>query len=96
MRVEAEPGGTAAAANARPDRLAGATFQDASGNVFVEAVEPNSPAALAGIRPGDVVAAVNRQPVKSVSDLRRVLSEARGTVALDLFRGGGRLLLVIR
>ena len=96
MRVEAEPGGTAAAANARPDRLAGATFQDASGNVFVEAVEPNSPAALAGIRPGDVVAAVNRQPVKSVSDLRRALSEARGTVALDLFRGGGRLLLVIR
>jgi serine protease DegQ len=78
------------------DRLAGATFQDASGNVFVEAVEPNSPAALAGIRPGDVVAAVNRQPVKSVSDLRRALSEARGTVALDLFRGGGRLLLVIR
>jgi Do/DeqQ family serine protease len=96
IHVEAESRGTAAASNALPDRLAGATFQDASGNVFVEAVEPNSPAALAGIRPGDVIAAVNRQPVKSVSNLRRALSEARGTVALDLFRGGGRLLLVIR
>jgi Do/DeqQ family serine protease len=96
MRVEAESGGRAATANALPDRLAGAIFQNGSGNVFVEAVEPNSPAALAGIRPGDVIAAVNRQPVKSVSDLRRLLSEARGTVALDLFRGGSRLLLVIR
>lgn len=94
IRVEADPGG--AAATAFPDRLSGANFQDASGNVFVEAVEPNSPAALAGLRPGDVIVAVNRQPVRSVSDLRRVLSETRGTVAFDLFRGGGRLLLVIR
>ena len=96
VRVEAENGGTTGAANALPDRLAGATFQDASGNVFVEAVEPDSPAARAGIRPGDVIAAVNRQPVKSVTDLRRLLGEARGTVALDLFRGGSRLLLVVR
>ncbi|MCO5163888.1 MAG: DegQ family serine endoprotease [Mesorhizobium sp.] len=95
MRVEAESG-TAGVANALPDRLAGATFQDASGNVFVEAVEPDSPAARAGIRPGDVIAAVNRQPVRSVTDLRRLLSHARGTVALDLFRGGSRLLLVVR
>lgn len=96
MRVEAESGDTTATGNALPDRLAGATFQDAPGNVFVESIEPNSPAALAGLRPGDIVVAVNRQPVKSVSDLRRVLSKAGGTVALDLFRGGGRLLLVIR
>ena len=72
IRIEADPGGTAATANALPDRLAGATFQDASGNVFVETVEPNSPAELAGLRPGDVIAAINRQPVKSVSELRRV------------------------
>jgi serine protease Do/serine protease DegQ len=94
LRVESDDGPAAQAA--LPDRLSGATFQDASGNVFVESIDPGSPAALAGLRAGDVIFAVNRQPVKSLQDLMKALSEASGTIAIDLFRGGNRLLLVIR
>ena len=82
--------------NTLPDRLAGANFQDASGNVLVANVAPGSPAAHAGLRTGDVIVAINRRPVKSVSELTRLLGETRGTIALDLFRGGARFLLVVR
>jgi len=54
------------------------------------------PAAQAGLRTGDVIVAVNRQPVRTVAELTRLLAETRGTIALDLFRGGARLLLVVR
>lgn len=94
LRVESGVGTSAAAA--QPDRLSGATFQNASGNVFVESVDPGSPAYQAGLRTGDVIFAVNRQPVKTVQDLTKALSDAPGTIALDLFRDGNRLLLVIR
>ena len=96
MRVEAESGQPRSAANAVPDRLAGAGFQDAAGNVLVANVAPGSPAAQAGLRTGDVIVAVNRRPVASTAELTQVLRDARGTIALDLFRGGARLLLVIR
>ncbi|QDZ02359.1 DegQ family serine endoprotease [Nitratireductor mangrovi] len=95
VRVRVEPDETYATA-ALPDRLAGASFQDASGNVFVDHVEPGSSAALAGLRTGDVIVAVNRNAVRTLTDLTHFIGEARGTIALDLFRGGSRLLLVIR
>ena len=94
VRIESDNGGAIAATF--PQKLSGAILQDASGNVFVETVEPNSAAAMAGLRAGDVIVAVNRQPVQSREDLSSALRVARGTIALDLFRGGNRLLLVIR
>ena len=45
------------------------------------------PSGRAGIRPGDVVTAVNGKPVKSVEDLRAVADKAKGTVALLVRRG---------
>src|SRR5207302_4184487 len=45
------------------------------------------PAARAGIRPGDVITAVNGTPVKSPDDLRRELEKAKGSVALLVRRG---------
>ena len=44
-------------------------------------------AARAGIRPGDVITAVNGTPVKSPDDLRRELEKAKGSVALLVRRG---------
>ncbi|MGB3897440.1 MAG: DegQ family serine endoprotease [Mesorhizobium sp.] len=96
MTVNGETGPSRASARAMPDRLAGADFQDASGNVVVANVAPGSPAAQAGLRTGDVIVAVNRRPVGTVAELTRLLAETRGTIALDLFRGGARLLLVVR
>lgn len=96
LTVNGESGPSRASTSAMPDRLAGADFQDASGNVLVASVAPGSPAAQVGLRTGDVIIAVNRQPVRTVAELTRLLGATRGTIALDLFRGGARLLLVVR
>ena len=57
---------------------------------LVEDVSPGTPAAAAGLRPYDVVVAVEDQPVNSDEDLIRLVSErAPGTLAaLRLWRDG--------
>jgi C-terminal processing protease CtpA/Prc len=90
------PASAATLPPALPDRLAGAQFQDVAGNVVVSQVEEGSVAAQAGLRAGDVIVAVNRKSVATVSELKAALRGTSGTIALDLFRGGTRLLLVVR
>jgi serine protease Do len=46
--------------------------------IIVTAVRPEGPAAVAGIRPGDVVAAVAGQPIAGLDDLRRMRGEVAG------------------
>ncbi len=45
--------------------------------VLISDVEPDGPAARAGIRPGDVILEINRQPVESVADASRALQAIR-------------------
>lgn len=94
VRIEAE--GSGSASKLEVGRLQGAQFQDAEGNVFVARVDEDSAAAQSGLRAGDVIVAVNRRPVSTVAELTSALREAAGTIALDLFRGGAKLFLVIR
>jgi S1-C subfamily serine protease len=94
VRIAAEGSGPGSGLEA--GRLQGAQFQDAEGNVFVARVEEDSAAARSGLRAGDVIIAVNRRPVSTVAELISALREAAGTIALDLFRGGAKLFLVIR
>jgi len=84
--------------------LAGATFANiepgmpAHGRVdgvVVTRVERGSPAYRAGLRPGDVVYAVNRQRIRSVQAFVQALSAAQGRIALSLLRGDARLTLLI-
>lgn len=58
--------------------------------LLVIGLEPDSPAANAGIQPGDVLLAVDRQPVSSVGDLRKKIDAAkkRGALLLHLTRKG--------
>lgn len=64
--------------------------------VVVESVAPASRAARSGLRPGDMIVAVNRTPVASVEELRRWASAGPVTLALEIVRDGSRLLLVVR
>jgi serine protease Do/serine protease DegQ len=83
-------------------QLAGAAFanaerQGARGRervVLVAAVEAGSPAFEIGIRPGDLIVAVNRRRVGTVAELARALGDAE-RAALTLVRGDFVLTIVI-
>jgi len=52
--------------------------------VFVVAVEPDSPAARAGVRDGDLIVGFAGKPIAGIDDLHRLLTEEQGEVAADL------------
>ncbi|WP_227657569.1 DegQ family serine endoprotease [Candidatus Magnetaquicoccus inordinatus] len=66
--------------------------------VVITAVEPGSSAANAGLRAKDVIAEINRKPIRDVADFRRALQNAKTGDALLilLFRGGEPLYLAVQ
>lgn len=66
--------------------------------VVVTGLAPDSAAAGAGVEPGDVILEINRQPVRSVADVKRIsakLSKKEGALLL-INRRGGKLFLAIK
>ena len=57
--------------------------------VEVLSVEAGGPAAMAGVREGDLVVGLNDQPVKGIDDLQRFLAEwpLKNALALEVLRG---------
>ncbi len=70
-------------------RLVRALALPAEQAVEVMKIETDSPASRAGLRSGDVVVAMNEQPVRSVDDLHRLLTEWRPgePVRVSMLRG---------
>lgn len=86
-------------------RLAGAVFGplDESSNkdpelrgIVVQKIDPRSPAARSGLRPGDVITAVNRRPVKNMAEFQQLAGEKSGELLLHVRRGNGALFLVLQ
>ena len=107
MRLNVRVGGTGTGAGAvdAPPALQGATLRDleqgdaAYGRVegvLAADVAPGSPAARNGIRPGDVIVAVNRRRVRDSEELERAFEQAGRVLALNIVRGNGQLFIVIR
>ncbi|MHB1204038.1 MAG: Do family serine endopeptidase [Rhodospirillaceae bacterium] len=93
---------TVAAVNDRPT-LQGAKFAGngvtpsktaAGGGVEIIEVERNSPAWQVGLRPKDVIVAVNRTAVKDIQELDAALTSQR-QAALFIKRGGEDVLIVV-
>src|SRR5690606_37949569 len=53
-------------------------------------------AARAGIRPGDVILAINGTPVKDPEQLQRLVSGSQKQIALLVQRGASRLFVPVR
>jgi len=62
--------------------------------LVVGQVDPNGPAAEAGIQEGDVIVKLNQQTVKTASDLQTALAKAPGRPALALISRGGQTIFV--
>lgn len=80
--------------NLTPDLASHLGYQDLQG-VLIAGAEAGSPADRAGLRRGDLILEANRSSVSSVSDLRRILSEADSDAAvLLLVRRGANTFFV--
>ncbi len=63
--------------------------------VLVGDVEANSPAARAGIRPGDVILEVDRRAVSGVKDLRSALEKSKQDPLFLVQRDGNKIYMVV-
>ena len=79
-------------------QLAGARFADnpRGSGVRVTDVQRGSPAARYGLRPDDLIYAVNRREVSNLADFRREVSESGRVLALSIQRGNMSLFIVIQ
>lgn len=64
--------------------------------VLVVDVAPGTPAAIAGIQPGDVITSLDRVEVRTVDELRTGISQAGDTLPVTLVRQGSRLEVLLR
>jgi serine protease Do len=63
--------------------------------VVISNLDPMSPAAQVGLRQGDVIESINRQPVRSVADFERLAAQAKGDTLLRINRQGNGAFVVI-
>ncbi len=77
--------------------LAGVSVGEATGNdgVSVTNVDPASKAAEAGLRRGDVIQEVNRQPIHNAADFNRALRGSSDQTLLLVRRNGDTMYIVV-
>jgi serine protease Do len=80
------------------DEKARALGYEGERGVLVSEIEDGSPAALAGIQPGDLITSLNHQPVDSVAAFNEALEKTRerDTVLVLLKRQGASRFVVIK
>jgi membrane-associated protease RseP (regulator of RpoE activity) len=66
------------------------------GGVLVVDVAPGTPAAIAGLTPGDVIVRLDQVAVQSVEDLRLGVSRAGETLPMSLVRRGSTVEVLLR
>ncbi len=69
-----------------------------SAGLFVVRVEPKSPAAEAGLRPGDFIAKVDGHPMHTLTQWTDLIASSRigQSLSLTLWRGSDQLAVSVR
>ena len=75
--------------NLTPDLANQLGLKPTQTGVVVTAVEPSSPAAVAGIQAGDLIQEVNHKPVHNVNEYQQAISASKGGPVLLLINRGG-------
>jgi len=106
VRVKiAEPSHEAAAGAHLSKRLAGATVGPIPSDhplagqvegIAILNVKRGSSAWMAGLRRGDIIVSINRQPVHTLDEARAAVKRSRGGLLLNVRRGNGAFFVVIR
>jgi S1-C subfamily serine protease len=75
----------------------GLRVKDAPDGAYVGSIRPESPAARAGVLPGDVVVELSGAPVRNAADLERIAAQrAPGQpTSITLQRGSERITLIL-
>ena len=74
----------------------GQYFGGVSEGIFVLRVGGESPAAIAGLEPGDIVERVNGEQVLTIRSLRERVAAATGTITLEVIRKGRPATVTLR
>ncbi len=77
-----------------PERAAQLGLRRGATGVVIDEVDPQGPAAQAGIEAGDVIQEVNRQPVRTPADVRNALGRSGERTPLLLINRGGQSIFV--
>lgn len=70
--------------------------QNNAGGVVIEAIQPGSRAAAAGLAPGDIIIEAEHQKVSSLSQLEQIAGEHKKQMLLRVERGNGAIYLVLK
>jgi Do/DeqQ family serine protease len=85
--------------------LAGATFApvdesaqqgDDTRGIVIKTLDPRGAAARAGLQQGDIIIAVNRQPVETMDQFRKLAGAKSGELLLQVRRGNGAFFLLLK
>lgn len=64
--------------------------------VVITRVAPNSKAARAKLRPGDIILRINKEPVANTESAKKLYIGSKGPVLLQILRQGNRLWVVVK
>ncbi|MGL5366018.1 MAG: PDZ domain-containing protein, partial [Plesiomonas shigelloides] len=64
--------------------------------VQITKVAKGSPAARIGLQDGDIIIGINRQQVKNLGELRKILDSKPPVIAMNIQRGDASLYILLR
>ena len=76
--------------------LSDGKLKDGSLGISIEGIDKDSPAAQSGLKQGDIIVAVNRNRVRTIADMRKLLENKPAILALRVVRGDDVLYLLLQ